>query len=153
MRVSRATASYPPEVGYAEATSAMEKARQRAPMPAIIQHQMTAGPPPACRGKMKVVITVPKRPDMLRAKLKQDHVEKCLLNTYGQREIRRGRSQKEEAPGHTEKGSREALPGAHRRISHLRQRLVGVALVAAIRRRVGGGIPRFGIYRHFFSCS
>ena len=59
----------------------MDRAKHRAPKPAMSQHQMTEAAPPAASGKENVVMTVPKRPEMLKAKEKHDHMEKCRLKT------------------------------------------------------------------------
>ena len=46
------------------------------------QHHMAEAAPPAYSGYEKVVMTVPKSPDMLSAKLKADHKPNSRLKTY-----------------------------------------------------------------------
>ena len=53
--------------GYAETSSATEHAIHMHPAPEMSQHQTAAEAPPASKGKMKVVVMVEKRPEILTA--------------------------------------------------------------------------------------
>lgn len=70
-----------PELGYAEAISAMLNASAQAPAPPIIQLHMIAAAPPAWSPYIHVDMRVPYTPEMLIAKLKLDHVENSRLKT------------------------------------------------------------------------
>ena len=72
-----------PELGYADAISALDMARASAPAPAINHVQMMHAAPPATRGCIKVTIMDGYNPEMLRAKLKHDHNVNSLLRTWG----------------------------------------------------------------------
>ncbi len=95
-----------PDVGYADASSAMDRARQRAPAPAMSQHQTAEAEPPAYSGKLKVVMTVAYRPLMDKAKEKQLHRENSRLKTYGRGRAKATRDPvRTIQPGHGRRGT------------------------------------------------
>jgi hypothetical protein len=71
----------PPDVGYAETSSATERAIHIHPAPEISQHQTAEAEPPADKGYENVVIIVANKPLILTAKEKVDKYPNSLLNT------------------------------------------------------------------------